>query len=63
MSAMPPPTKAEEIEAHTERLEWLLGDRPKWACGESVDLATKTRLIDQSRQILKSHGAPTPPTP
>ena len=46
----------EEIEAHKERLEWLLEDHPKWADGVLVDLPCKLRLIDQSREILKRHG-------
>lgn len=49
--------EAEQTAIHQERVLWLTGDAPTWACGTPVDPGTRRLLLDQSRRHL---GTPEP---
>lgn len=44
--------EAQELANHQERVRWLTGDAPTWACGAPVDPSTIRVLLNQSRAVL-----------
>lgn len=45
-----------DLANHRERLEWLSGESPRWACGELVDTYTSKVLLNQSRSYIRAHS-------
>lgn len=41
---------------HMERIAWLSGESPRWACGALVAPSEALRLLTQSRECLRLIG-------
>ena len=42
-----------DIKHHQERVSWLKGKDPRWACGTKVSKSNRLKLLKQSLFILK----------
>ena len=42
---------------HKERIEWLSGSNPKWACGEAVSSYDQSSLLRRSQEIVQKIDA------
>lgn len=45
---------ARDIAHHQNRVKWLEGDSPKWACGTSVSKGERFRMLEASKLILQN---------
>lgn len=49
--------EAADLVNHRERVSWLEGEAPEWACGTLVDAYTRKEMLKQSRTaIAKAEG-------
>lgn len=44
--------EAADLARHIERVQWLQGSAPQWACGTPVDAGTRRLLLEQSRAYI-----------
>jgi hypothetical protein len=43
---------ADDLANHRERIVWLTGEDPRWACGTRVDTFMRNVLLVQSRAVV-----------